>query len=279
MNTPRGILEVVELYLGTGGYANDDWIGLLYPPGTKPATYLEVYAQHFNAVELNASFYAIPGVKAFEGMLRRSDGRVRFAVKLHRSMTHERTATDETYRRLFESVRPLAEAGVLGPFLAQFPYAFHRTPENRRYLLDLVTRFEGYRLAVEFRHASWDQEAVRAAFRERGLVWVANDYPPLRGLPKPVLYVTAEVAYLRFHGRNTRTWWEGRTQAERHDYLYTPDELAPWARALAAQQEAVREAWLIFNNTTKGHALRNLAMMKELLEAAGLEVPAHPPRL
>ena len=57
----------MELYLGTGGYSNDDWIGLLYPAGTKPNDYLKVYAQHFNAVELNSSFYAIPGLKGLSG--------------------------------------------------------------------------------------------------------------------------------------------------------------------------------------------------------------------
>ncbi len=77
----------MELYLGTGGYSNDDWLGLLYPEGAKSADYLNIYAQHFNAVELNSSFYNIPGTKAFAGMVRKSEGRVRFAVKLHRSMT------------------------------------------------------------------------------------------------------------------------------------------------------------------------------------------------
>jgi len=180
----------MKLYLGTGGYAHPDWVGLLYPPELPKERWLEVYAQEFNALELNASFYAIPGVRAFAGMLRRSRGQLRFAIKLHRSMTHDRTATSEEYRRLFESVAPLREAGVLGPFLAQFPQSFHRTLEHRRYLQTLVERFTPEvapsGLAVEFRHSSWHRAEVLESFRTLGLIWVSPDYPALPGLPPPV---------------------------------------------------------------------------------------------
>ena len=64
----------MEIYLGTGGYTNDDWVGLLYPPEVKKDKWLELYAQQFNGVELNSSFYNVPGIKAFEGMLKKSDG-------------------------------------------------------------------------------------------------------------------------------------------------------------------------------------------------------------
>jgi len=262
----------VELYLGTGGYANDDWLGLLYPPGTRSSEYLEVYARHFNAVELNSSFYAIPGVRAFEGMVRKSGGRVRFAVKLHRSMTHERDAGDEMYTRMTESVAPLREAGMLGPFLAQFPYSFHRTPENRRYLKALAEHFADEMLAVEFRHWSWDNDEVLKAFRKAGLTWVSVDYPPLRGLPKPGLHPCGDIAYLRLHGRNRERWWEGKSAAERHDYRYTADELRLWVMWIAEREADLSQLYLMMQNTTKGHALYNLMMLRELFAAVGLDV-------
>ncbi|RDI95094.1 DUF72 domain-containing protein [Meiothermus sp. QL-1] len=266
----------MEVYLGTGGYAQEDWVGLLYPPEAKKETWLSIYARHFNAVELNASFYHIPGTKAFAGMLRRSEGRVRFAIKLHQSMTHTQSATDEDYQRLFESVAPLREAGVLGPFLAQFPQRFHRTPENRRYLAALAARFADRRLApgglaVEFRHASWDLEAVRAGFRQAGLIWVSPDYPPLPGLPRSRLHVTADTAYIRLSGRNREKWYEGKDQAERHDYRYHEEELRFWVAELQAALEhtSLAQVWFIFNNTTKGHALANLEELRRLLAEAG----------
>ncbi len=267
----------METYLGTGGYTHEDWVGLLYPPEAKKEAWLALYAQCFNAVELNASFYNIPGQKAFAGMLRRSGGRVRWAVKIHQRMTHTRDASDEEYRRLFDSVAPLREAGVLGPFLAQFPQSFHRTPENRRYLATLVQRFADQTLApgglaVEFRHASWDNEEVRRAFRQAGLVWVSPDYPPLPGLPKNQLHITGKTAYIRLSGRNKEKWYEGKDQSERHDYRYSPEELAFWVRSLQAalEQEEITQVWFIFNNTTKGHALANLEMLERLLQEAGL---------
>ena len=266
----------MELYLGTGGYTNDDWGGLIYPPEAKKGDWLSIYAQHFNAVELNSSFYNIPGVRAFEGMLKKSGGRVHWGVKIHQSMTHEQNATDDDYKRLFESVAPLHEAGVLGPFLAQFPQRFHRTPENRKYLAALAERFRDRALApgglaVEFRHHSWDNDEVREAFKKAGLIWVSTDYPPLPGLPKNRLHVTGEIVYVRLSGRNKEKWHEGRSASERHDYRYTRDELAFWVQSLAEarEQEDISQAWFIFNNTTKGHALENLRVLRELLEEAG----------
>jgi len=268
----------VELYLGTGGYSNDDWHGLLYPKDTKSADYLSIYAQHFNAVELNSSFYNIPGIKAFEGMVRKSEAKVRFCVKLHQSMTHSRDADTETYTRLFESVAPLRGAGMLGPFLAQFPYSFHRTPENRVYLKSLTDRLQdaGEKLAVEFRTHEWHVEEVRAAFREAGLVTVSVDYPQLRGMPKPELHLTSDTAYVRLHGRNEAKWYDGKSAAERHDYLYDKDELRPWVLSILEHQEALSQVYVLFLNTTKGHALKNLGMVKELFEENGVDTPIQP---
>lgn len=264
-----GVDSGVELYLGTGGYSNEDWVGLLYPEGSKPGEWLKLYARYFNAVELNSSFYAIPGIKAFAGMVAKSEGKVRFAVKLHQSMTHTRDAEAELYVRLRQSVSPLRDAGVLGPFLAQFPYAFKRTPANRRYLKELAQRFEGEALAIEFRHASWDEPEVRAAFAEAGLIWVSVDLPPLPGLPAPALYATTEVAYLRMHGRNRAAWWSGKTAAERHDYLYDADELRPWIAEVLARADSLAQLYWFWQNTTKGHALKNAVMVQDLLVEAG----------
>jgi uncharacterized protein YecE (DUF72 family) len=264
----------MEIHLGTGGYSNPDWLGLLYPTGTRPADYLRIYSRHFNAVELNSSFYGIPGVKAFEGMLRNSDARVRFSIKLHQSMTHSRDAAPELYTQLFESVRPLREAGMLGPFLAQFPYSFHRTAGNRVYLKELVDRFSaaGEVLAVEFRNRAWHVPEVRKAFRELGLTSVSVDYPQVRGMPAPELLITSDIAYIRLHGRNEEKWYGGKSAAERHDYLYQPDELATWVQWILAREGELTETSIFFLNTTKGHAITNLRMMRDLFAEQGVEV-------
>lgn len=267
----------MKVYIGTGGYTNDDWIGddLLYPPGTKQTEFLGLYAQHFDAVELNSSFYGIPGLKAFEGMARKSAGRTRFAVKLNKVFTHERKPQDSDFDRMLQSPEPLRGAGVMGPYLAQFPYSFHRTPGNRTYLRELAERFAGHELAVEFRNQGWDRPEVRDGLREFGLIWVSPDYPPVSGVPEPTLHVTAPVAYLRLHGRNSGNWWSGESAAERHDYRYAQAEMDEWADKIAFVDGEVDEVYVFFENTTKGHALKNIPMLRQALNARG--VPVGPP--
>lgn len=265
----------MELYLGTGGYSNDDWLGLLYPQNAKPAAYLGYYAQHFNAVELNSSFYAIPGIKAFEGMLKKSQSRLRFAIKAHQSITHSRDANPDTYQRLLESIQPLRDAGMLGPILLQFPYSFPRNPENRLYLQEVLRQLGGSTVAVEFRHASWDNPTVREAFHKAAVTLVSVDYPPLSGLPQPGLQLTSSIAYIRMHGRNSKTWWDGKSAAERHDYRYSSDELRPWVLDIVAHKEQLSQVYLMMQNTTKGHAIDNLRMLRDLFAEEGIEAPVY----
>ncbi|MEC7120833.1 MAG: DUF72 domain-containing protein [Pseudomonadota bacterium] len=262
----------MQVWLGTGGYSNADWCGLIYPEGCKKNDYLEHYAAHFRAVELNSTFYAIAGEKAFAGMLRKSAGRVRFSVKLHQDFSHRRNATADLVQRMRLSPQPLRDAGVLAPFLLQFPYSFPRTAENRRYLAQLVEWFAGELLAVEFRHISWHVQDVQQAFRRAGLIWVSVDYPQLAGMPISDLILTQRIGYVRLHGRNDVTWWDGISAAERHDYRYTEAELQIWADRIIAQRDAFDQLYVYFENTTKGHALHNLPVLRAQLQAGGLVV-------
>lgn len=263
----------MRVYIGCAGFTNDDWAapGLIYE-GVKKDAYLSAYAAHFDAVELNSSFYAIPGLKSFEGMVRKTAGAVRFCVKLHKVFTHERAPTDDDFDRMLQSPEPLRDAGVMGPYLAQFPYSFHRTPDNRKYLGMLTSRFAGHELAVELRHASWDKPEVRAGMAEQGVIWVSPDYPPVGGMPEPQVHVTGDVGYLRLHGRNRANWWEGQSASERHDYLYNRAEMDEWAEKIALVGGDLSELYVYFANTTKGHALKNIPMLREALNARGVSV-------
>ena len=265
------------IYLGTGGYSNDDWLGLLYPDAAKKADFLRYYSETFNAVELNSSFYNIPGHKAFAGMLEKSRGQVRFCVKIHQDFTHGRKVDDNLVERMLDSPRPLMEAGVFGVFLAQFPYSFPRNAQNRRYLEQLAQWFVGQPLAVEFRHISWHVEEVRQAFAERGLIFVSVDYPQLAGMPVSDLQLTRiggqRYGYIRLHGRNEATWWEGQSAAERHDYRYTEAELDYWAQRIAAADwQPDDQLYIFFQNTTKGHALINIPQLEAGLARHGVSL-------
>lgn len=97
------------------------------------------------------------------------------------------------------------------------------------------------------------------------------DYPPLPNLPKPELLQTSDSAYIRLHGRNEKTWYGGKSAAERHDYLYSKDELSGWVQEILGAE--LEQVYVMFLNTTKGHALKNLKMVGELFAEAGVDAP------
>ncbi len=144
------------IYLGTGGYSDTDLLGTLYPKGTKKTDFLREYAKQYGAVEINSTFYAPIGQKAFTGMINKAyeqaDSELKFAVKLHQDFTHARKGTAEHAQSFLNALTPLIEANALAPLLLQFPHGFDRTREHRLYLANLVSWFGDYPLAIEFRH-------------------------------------------------------------------------------------------------------------------------------
>ncbi len=263
--------QKTRLWLGSSGYSNDDWRGMFYPPQLTAQDTLGYYSQHFPVVELNSSFYATPKREMFAKMAASA---LRVIVKVHQTITHQRTATAEVYRGLLEASAPLREAGLLVGYLLQFPFSFQRTPDSRRYLAACVKYFQNMPVAVAFRHDSWQVDTVINACREQGLIWVSCDYPPLAGLPAAALHISHEVAFLRLHGRNEDAWYRANSAAERHDYRYDEAELREWLEPL--QHAQVRDAYMIFANTTKGHALVNMATVRELASDYDLHVVEAP---
>ena len=122
------------------------------------------------------------------------------------------------------------------------------------------------------RHGSLDKPEVREGMADYGLIWVSPDYPAVGGMPEPRVFVTGEVGYLRLHGRNSGTWWDGKSAAERHDYLYSRAEMDEWADKIAEVDGDLEELYVFFQNTTKGHALKNIPMLREALVSRGLTV-------
>ncbi|SUD91722.1 DUF72 domain-containing protein [Psychrobacter phenylpyruvicus] len=289
------------VYLGTGGYSDSDMLGTLYPIGTKKTDFLAEYAKHYGAVEINSSFYAPLGHKAYEGMLRKSDGKVKFAIKLHQDFSHTLKATAEHAIAFIQALQPLIETDRLAPLLIQFPHGFDRTKAHRLYLAKLADWFSDYPLAIEFRHASWHIPQVEHSFQQFGLIWCSVDYPQVNGLPNSRLLFTqgtgqnahqnsssqnsdsqsnsqtkslaqqTRTGYLRMHGNNLN-WWDALSASERHDYRYTPQEMQGWAQAIANQRQHFDELYVFFQNTTKAHAYYNIAMLRQSLIDLGFQV-------
>jgi uncharacterized protein YecE (DUF72 family) len=200
-----------KILIGTSGWSFRDWIGPFYPPGTDRSQMLDYYAREFHAVEVNSTYYRIPHPRTFEAIQKKTPPGFEFVVKAHHDMTHMRSRDPQLYKDFARSIQPLRESGKLTGILAQFPYAFRRTPENEEYLRQLKDLLGGDEpVFVEFRHRSWmDEDVFRDLDREE-LGYVSVDEPDLPGLVPPVARTTGPIGYVRFHGRNKEKWWAER---------------------------------------------------------------------
>ncbi len=262
-------MSAASILVGTSGYSFADWVGPFYPAGTRSSDFLGYYAGHFPAVEVNSTYYRIPHPRVLEQMERKTPPGFLFVVKLHRSMTHEGVHDEARAREFLAAVQPLKDAGKYEGLLAQFPWGFRRTAENKAHLESLRERLAGEPLFAEFRHDSWAHPGLEAWLRERGIGYCAVDEPALKGLMPPIAIATTDRAYVRFHGRNAANWW-ARGGGDRYDYDYTRPELAEWLEKVTRLAEQAKRTYLFFNNCHAGQAARSAKLMQELLRQQGL---------
>lgn len=254
------------ILVGCSGYSYDDWRGHFYPPELPKNQFLAYYAQHFAAVEVNYTYYKMPAARTLEAMVKNSGGALQFAVKLHGSMTHERNAQPEDYRAFRDACRPMAEQGVLGALLAQFPYSFHDLPENRDYLRRLRDQLPDTNLVVELRNSRWIRQSTFEFLGEMNCGWCNVDEPQLPGLLPPTAVATSDTGYVRFHGRNAAKWFKHERPEERYDYLYSAEELNEWTPRLRTLQDRTKRTYVFTNNHFEAKAVKNALMIVELLK-------------
>jgi uncharacterized protein YecE (DUF72 family) len=253
-----------KVRIGTSGYSFEDWKGEFYPEDIQKGKMLDFYAQHFDTVEVNSTYYRIPPHHVFYHMAQKTVADFHFIVKTHSNVTHQRRKTEESIKNLLEAVKPLQEAGKLKGFLAQFPYSFKGIPANLDYVKSVQDALGDHRLFVEFRHRSWVIDEVFQAFKEHRIGFVSVDEPQLINMIPPELYVTADVAYVRFHGRNGENWYHPE-KGDRYDYLYSEKELEEWVKPIKKITSHASLTYLFFNNCHMGHAVNNARTMKKLL--------------
>jgi uncharacterized protein YecE (DUF72 family) len=254
--------------VGTCGYSYKDWIGPVYPLGTKSGEMLDVYAGIFSTVEIDSTYYRVPGAATFESMARRTPDGFRFSAKLPSTGTHLQTSAVHSDVGLFRrNLTPLIDAGKFACVLMQFPNSFHPNDATRGYLRRLRDALADIPLVAEFRHREWQTAETNELLSELNVGIVNVDMPHFKTLLRESSDVTSEVAYIRFHGRNAKTWWRG-TNETRYDYLYTRDELEPWVDRLVdvASAPNVREVLAFFNNHRRGQAVKNAELFEELIE-------------
>ncbi len=241
--------------IGTSGWSYPHWRGVLYPEGTKPAEYLTVYARTFPTTEINASFYHAPHAETFRKWGAAVPGPFVFAVKAHRSITHDRRleAVETQWLKFVSAARELG--AKLGPVLLQFPPSFRSRPRLLAAFLEAHGRAFGgaVRLAFEFRHASWFEGDAVLLPEAHGAALVLADssrYPMA-----PPEHAGAFV-YLRFHGPGAM-----------FSSSYTDGQLRGWAERIRRWLREGRDVYAYFNNDAAGCAVRNALRLRELAGA------------
>ncbi|HXF97038.1 MAG TPA: DUF72 domain-containing protein [Gaiellaceae bacterium] len=237
-----------EVRIGCSGWNYAHWRDVLYPRGLPQARWLARYAETFDTVEVNATFYRLPTRKAAEGWAQATPPGFLFAVKASRYLTHLKRLRDlrPGLERFRERIAPLAEAGKLGPILWQLPESFHRDDDRLREALEALG--EG-RHCFEFRHASWFAPEVERLLAAHDAALVIADHVrrPFQTLARP-----ASWTYLRFH--------HGRGR----DGSYTHAQLRTWAERVRAWA-AEGDVYAYFNDDWAGYAVREARILKELV--------------
>jgi uncharacterized protein YecE (DUF72 family) len=312
-----------EVRIGPAGWSYTDWAGYVYPTrrpkGFHEATYL---AQFFDTIEINTSFYGPMRADHAKLWLERvsANPRFLFTAKLWQKFTHEPVSTREDERIVREGFDVLRGAGKLGAVLAQFPFSFHRSAENIVGLTVLLQRFADYPLAVELRHASWNDADVFALLREHGAAFCNIDQPIIGrsieprdfpigsegkiqrrdadyagerreksvageefdpGLPAEARTTSknlaiAPIGYIRLHGRRYDTWFSddpAMPSFERYNYLYSTEELAPWASRIRNESASAQKVFAVTNNHYLGKGVVNALQLLSMLKGAKVNVP------
>ena len=288
-----------DLRIGTSGWnypsGRGTWNGIFYPPSrgrSKGFDELAFYAEHFNTVEVNSTFYGQPRAEVCRGWAQRTPAGFEFSIKLYQKFTHPKMFKEAFVRGIpsgeggqalldelarpnesdldaFRSgIEPLASSGKLGALLAQFPPSFKDSPASRDYLQRLLQAFQDYRVAVELRHSSWSDAVgdTLALLNPFGSAWVQIDEPKFRLSIKQNFLPNVEgLYYMRLHGRNAKEWWTHEKTEDRYNYLYTAPEVSEFVEAAEAARQLVKNLYLYTNNHFSAKSVANAAMIKKQL--------------
>jgi uncharacterized protein YecE (DUF72 family) len=235
-----------QVRIGCSGWMYDDWRGRLYPQSAPKRRWLELYAERFDTVEVNSTFYRLARREAVAGWVSQTPADFLFAVKASRYLTHVKrlVGIEEGVKRFYAPLEPLLQSGRLGPVLWQLPENFHRDDARLHgWLAALVPGLH----TIEFRHPSWFAAAVLDALRTHGVALTIGDHP---GRPFQSHEATAPWRFVRFH-----------YGARGRGGNYSRAELGEWARRIAAWR-ARQDVYAYFNNDWHGYAPANAKLLR-----------------
>ncbi len=286
---------MTSIRIGTSGWSYPEgrgtWSGIFYPRrgvrGFRASDELSFYAEHFDTVEVNSTFYRQPSAHTTARWVAQTPAGFEFSVKLYQAFTHvtpvgRGPAAAGTARSasaiprpapgeadLFKAgVDPIVAGGKLGAVLVQFPPGFHCNQESLEYVAGLLDTLRDYPVAVELRHRSWsDATATTTELLGRfQAAWVQIDEPKFRSsIRQDVAPDLHCFSYMRLHGRNAAQWWSPDAAEDRYNYLYSREELKPFAAAATVGRSDERKAYLYLNNHFAAKAVVNAAILKHEL--------------
>ena len=286
-------------YVGTCSWTEKTLIaeGSFYPPQFKnSAERLSFYAQNFNTVEVDSTFYAFPAERNAHLWVERTPSSFLFNIKSFSLFTFHKTPLsalplflkEELSEKLhnqpylylsdvpkewlkmalfafLSAINPLSEENKLGYILFQFPPWIEKSPEIMEYLSWLRENTPGT-LAVEFRHRSWldedNREETFRFLRQERLTYTCVDEPQLPWTVPPIVEATTAELITRFHGRNKTAWEKkGAPPEEKFAYLYKEEELNQWKEVVKKKSPEVEKVFLMFNNCFRDYAVVNAKQM------------------
>lgn len=267
--------------LGTCSFADEGLLKAWYPRGVSTSrARLRYYGERFDTTEVDSPYYHLPEPGVTRNWAQRTPPEFTFHVKAHKTMTfHEGEPTDDAFAEFRASLRPLELSGKLRSVLLQYHPRFTKTPAAMAELERAPERLAPLVPLVEFRHRSWmepDERADTLAFLERsGLAYVSLDTPMTRASNVVARHAVAThaVAYVRFHGRNAKTWnIKADKSSERFNWMYSQDELEEWVPKLERLAGDADEVYAMFNNNRDDFAPRSAVLLRGLLDEAGIPV-------
>lgn len=242
------------LRIGTSGWSYPSWRGVLYERGVPQRRWLERYAESFDSVELNNSFYRLPSREQFAAWKARTPAGFAFAVKGSRLVTHQRrlAGVEADLEHFFSATRGLGRKAAVT--LWQLPPTLECDLPRLEAFLARLPRGRTRRQAVEFRHRSWYARDVYRLLERRRVALVIPDSAADPAMCAPRIRLTADFVYLRLH------YGRGRSGS------YSETQLREWAERIARWRRR-RDVYVYFNNDWQGFAVRNALRLKALLGA------------
>lgn len=240
--------ENIKIYIGTSGWCYDSWSGVFYPESVSGSERLKFYAEHFNTVEINSSFYHLPKPEAFTGWARKTPDNFKFAVKASRYITHIKRLKDcdDAVSRLIDAASSLGEK--LSLFLFQLPANLKEDYKKLESFLKILP--EKYSYVFEFRDESWFCDEIYKLLDKRGCGIVISSSPEFPYYD----VVTGGICYLRMHGSKSL-----------YNSKYTDKELEECVNIVIKYQSHGYISYIYFNNDAHGYAIDNAETLKHML--------------